>query len=165
MLAQSAQNAGSRDFIVLGNERISHERHLELVNSLATTLVEELGVQKGDRVAIAMRNLPEWSVAFFAATMIGAIAVPFNAFWNGEELAFAMSDSDPKILFADGERLERLAGHLGALQDVLLVGTRLNDRKGAVDLPDGIRDFDSLVERDPGGLFVEVEPDDVEQFS
>ena len=113
VLEQGARNAGSRDFIVLGDERMSHERHFELVNRLAATLVDELGVQKGDRVAIAMRNLPEWSVAFFAVTMVGAIAVPFNAFWNGEELAFAVSDCEPKILFADGERLERLAGYPG----------------------------------------------------
>jgi len=168
MLEQGAHNAGSRDFIVLGDERISHERHLDLVNRLAATLVGELGVQKGDRVSIAMRNLPEWSVAFFAATMVGAIAVPFNAFWNGEELAFAMSDSEPKILFADGERLERLADHPGSLNDVVLVGTRLDDRKGGAALPEGIRDFDALVERDPVApgfveveVEIEVEPDDV----
>jgi long-chain acyl-CoA synthetase len=162
MVTQGAQNAGSRDFIVLGDERINHERHLELVNRLAATLVDDLGIQKGDRVAIAMRNLPEWSVAFFAATMIGAIAVPFNAFWNGEELAFAMSDCDPKILFADGERLERLAGHPGALKDVVLVGTHLDDRKGGIELPAGIRDFGSLVESDlVVPHFVEVESDDV----
>ena len=52
-------------------------------------LVDEFGVRKGDRVAIAMRNVPEWSVAFFAAVLAGAIATPLNAFWNGAELAFA----------------------------------------------------------------------------
>ena len=84
VVEQGARNAGSRDFIVLSDERMSHERHLELVNSLAATLVDELGVRKGDRVAIAMR--PSRVVGgFFAATMVGAIAVPFNAFWNGEE--------------------------------------------------------------------------------
>jgi long-chain acyl-CoA synthetase len=162
MLTQGAQGAGSREFIVLGDERISHERHLDLVNRLASALQVDLGVRKGDRVAIAMRNLPEWSVAFFAATSIGAIAVPFNAFWNGEELAFAMSDSEPKILFADGERLERLASVPDALKDVVLVGTRLKDRKGDNKLPDGIHDFDALVRRDTlGRRVVEVEPDDV----
>jgi long-chain acyl-CoA synthetase len=137
VLEQGAQNAGSRDFIVLGDERMTHERHFDLVNRLATTLVDELGIQKGDRVAIAMRNLPEWSVAFFAVTMIGAIAVPLNAFWNGEELAFAMSDCQPRILFADGERLERLAAQPDALEEILVVGTNLRDRKGTADLPGG----------------------------
>jgi long-chain acyl-CoA synthetase len=162
VVEQGARNGGRRDFIVLGDERMSHERHLELVNRLAASLVDELGVQKGDRVAIAMRNVPEWSVAFFAATMVGAIAVPFNAFWNGEELAFALSDCEPKILFADGERLERLARFPGVLRDVVLVGTRLDDRKGTAELPPGIRDFNRLLEGDAAGRrAVEIEPDDL----
>jgi long-chain acyl-CoA synthetase len=125
--------------------------------------VDELGIRKGDRVAIAMRNLPEWSIAFFAATMVGAIAVPFNAFWNGDELAFAMSDCEPTILFADGERLERLARHPGVLGNVVLVGTRLDDRKGTSELPTGIRDFNRLLKGSgaPGRRAIEIGPDDL----
>jgi long-chain acyl-CoA synthetase len=161
VLEQGGRNAGSRDFIVLGDERVSHERHLEMATRVAAKLVDELGVQKGDRVAIAMRNLPEWSVAFFAATMIGAIAVPFNAFWNGEELAFAMSDCEPKILFGDGERLERLAGFPDVLRDVVLVGTRLDDRKGTTELPPGIRDFNQFLQGDTADRReVRIEPED-----
>jgi long-chain acyl-CoA synthetase len=161
VLEQGGRNAGSRDFIVLGDERMSHARHLEMATRVAANLVDELGVQKGDRVAIAMRNLPEWSVAFFAATMIGAIAVPFNAFWNGEELAFAMSDCEPKILFGDGERLERLAGFPDVLRDVVLLGTRLDDRKGATELPPGIRDFNQFLQGDTADRRdVRIEPDD-----
>jgi long-chain acyl-CoA synthetase len=161
VLEQGAQNAGSRDFIVLGDERITHERHFELVRRLASALVDELGVQKGDRVAIAMRNLPAWSIVFFAVTMVGAIAVPLNAFWNGEELAFALSDCQPRILFADGERLERLAPQWAELRDVMVLGTNLTDRKGTADLPKGIRDFDTLLESEGAGRsLVDVEPDD-----
>ena len=80
-LVQGRALGGGRDFFVLGEERLSHDRHYELVCALAGALVEDLGVTKGDRVAIAMRNIPEWSIAFFAATMVGAIAVPLNAFW------------------------------------------------------------------------------------
>jgi long-chain acyl-CoA synthetase len=160
VLKQGAQSAGSRDFIVFGTERITHEGHFDLVNGLVAEIVDELGVRKGDRVAIAMRNLPEWSVAFFAVTMAGAIAVPLNAFWSGEELAFAIADCEPKILFADGERLERLAGH-SATQDVVLVGTRLDDRRGTAELPRGIRDFGALLERAASdGSVVDIEPDD-----
>jgi len=161
VIEQGARNAGSRDFIMLSDERISHESHLELVNRLAAALVDELKVQKGDRVAIAMRNLPEWSVAFFAVTMVGAIAVPFNAFWNGEELAFAVSDCEPKVLIADGERLERLSRFQSVLRDVVLVGTRLDDRKETDELPPGIRDFNQLLEGDAKGrAALEIEPDD-----
>jgi long-chain acyl-CoA synthetase len=68
------------------------------------------GVQKGDRVAIAMRNYPEWPIAFWAAACAGAIVVPLNAWWQTGELEYALEDSGSKLLIADAERLERLGG-------------------------------------------------------
>ena len=107
VLVHGAASAGARDFLVLGEERISHERHLQLVERFAASVVE-LGVRKGDRVAIAIRNLPEWSIAFFGAAMAGAIAVPINAFGTGEELAFAITDADANVVVADnGDGLGR----------------------------------------------------------
>jgi acyl-CoA synthetase (AMP-forming)/AMP-acid ligase II len=111
-------------------------------------------------VAIAMRNLPEWSIAFFAATMVGAIAVPLNAFWNGAELPFAHADGTPTVQIADGQRLERLREHTDALASIALVGTRLDDRKTAEPLPEGIVEFDSLLDREPLAHAVAVAPDD-----
>jgi len=102
-------------------------------------------VGKGDRVAIAMRNYPEWSYAFFAVTAIGAIAVPLNAFWTGPELAFGITDSGSRVVIADGERLERLAPLAADLGDVVLVGTHLADRPGHGPLPEGVRDLAPLL--------------------
>ena len=51
------------------------------------------GVGKGDRVAVIMRNLPEWPVAFFAAASLGAIVTPLNAWWTGPELEYGLADS------------------------------------------------------------------------
>ena len=47
----------------------------------------------GDRVTIAMRNFPEWSIAFWGATAAGAVVVPLNAWWTGPELAYGLADS------------------------------------------------------------------------
>ena len=58
-----------------------------------------------------MRNLPEWPVAFFAAAVTGAIVVPLNAWWTGEELAFGMADSGAAVLICDAERWDRIAPH------------------------------------------------------
>ena len=71
-------------FLVLGDERVTHGEHYARVAAFAQRLVDDFGVRPGDRVVIAMRNYPEWSVAFFAATAVGAVAVPLNAFWTGE---------------------------------------------------------------------------------
>jgi long-chain acyl-CoA synthetase len=123
-LDQGRIAGGNRDFIVLGDERLTHEAHYDRVVRVAAALAD-LGVGKGDRVAIAMRNLPEWSISFFAAAMAGAVAVPLNAFWNGDELAFAIGDCGASVLVADGERLERVAAHAESLARLTVVGTRL----------------------------------------
>ena len=73
--------------------------------------LRETGVMKGDRVAIAARNLPEWIVAFFAVTVIGAIAVPLNAWWTGDELAIGLSDSGGRMRNAHDDGRHRHAPH------------------------------------------------------
>ncbi len=160
ILDRSRDLGGSRDFLVLGDERVTHDQHHGRAVRLAAALVEEFGVEQGDRVAIAMRNLPEWSVAFFATALAGAIAVPLNAFWNGAELAFGLEDCEPKVLVADGERFERLRDQFAALKGIALVGTRLDDRKSPEPFPAGIVPFDSLLDRPARRPDVVIHPDD-----
>lgn len=105
---------GERAFTILDDERVSFEANWRAVATFARAL-HDLGVAKGDRVAFAMRNLPEWPMIFFAITSIGAIAVPLNAWWTGGELAYGVKDSGAKILVLDAERHERIAEHLGAM--------------------------------------------------
>ncbi|GAB06662.1 AMP-binding protein [Gordonia amarae] len=75
--------------------------------ALARTFRADYGVAPGDRVMIAMRNRPEFTVAFWAAVTCGAIAVPVNAWWQGPELAAAVAESEPKVIIADPERITR----------------------------------------------------------
>jgi long-chain acyl-CoA synthetase len=159
VLVHGAAAAGARDFLVLDEERISHERHLELVERFAASLVE-LGVRKGDRVAIAMRNLPEWSIAFFGAAMAGAIAVPINAFGTGEELGFAIADADATVVVADCERLERLATASSGLAGRVVIGTRLDARNDLAELPADVIGFGELVQHERKAPAVDIEPDD-----
>ena len=81
--------------------------------TLANALVAR-GLRKGDRVAIAMRNLPEWPVALFGTLLAGGIATLLNAWWTGPELEYGLTDSGSRFAFVDGERLERLAPHRDA---------------------------------------------------
>jgi len=101
---------GDKDFLVYEDERITFEEHYRLAATLAHRLVTDYGVRKGDRVAIAMRNYPEWVISFSAALAAGAIVVPLNAWWTDRELAYGLSDSGAKVVIADGERAERMAG-------------------------------------------------------
>jgi long-chain acyl-CoA synthetase len=102
---------GNRDFLVYEDERIGFESFWRASSAIARELVSR-GVGKGDRVAVIMRNLPEWAAAFYGAAVIGAIVTPLNAWWTGSELEFGLVDSGAKIAFADAERLERIAEHL-----------------------------------------------------
>ena len=159
VLLQSATVHGDKPFLRLNEELLTHGEHSDRVAALATALIERFDVEPGDRVAIAMRNVPEWSIAFFATTAIGAVAVPLNAFWNGAELAFGVTDCGAKVLVLDGERIERLAPHLAELDGVTIIGTRQDDRKGTDPLPPSV-DFAELVS-EPGAALpdVDIDPD------
>ena len=104
---------GERTFLVHEDERVSFEGFARAVLTLSRQLAAD-GVVKGDRVAIVMRNIPEWPVAFFAAELLGAIVTPLNAWWTGGELEYGLADSGAKLLLVDGERLARLGEHLAA---------------------------------------------------
>ncbi|HUZ12302.1 MAG TPA: class I adenylate-forming enzyme family protein [Caulobacteraceae bacterium] len=110
-VAEAARAYGERIFLVNEDERVSFEAFFRAVSALARALKAE-GVEKGDRVAIVMRNLPEWPVAFYAAASLGAIVTPLNAWWTGPELEYGLVDSGTKVAIVDAERLERLAEHL-----------------------------------------------------
>ena len=102
---------GDKTFLVYEDERATFEAFARATLAIAEALTAE-GVVKGDRVMIAMRNLPEWPAAFFGALLVGAIAVPLNAWWTGAELEYALTDCGAKVAIVDAERLERLADAL-----------------------------------------------------
>jgi long-chain acyl-CoA synthetase len=109
---------GDATFLVYEDERTSFEEHFRAVAHLAGILRDRFGVSKGDRVAIAMRNFPEWSVAFWAAAAAGAVVVPLNAWWTGEELHYGLADSGTKVMFCDAQRAERIADYCTYLPDL-----------------------------------------------
>jgi long-chain acyl-CoA synthetase len=116
-VVEAGRAFGDRIFLVHEDERISFEAFHRAVGALAHELAVQ-GVEKGDRVAIVMRNLPEWPVAFYAAASLGAIVTPLNAWWTGPELEYGLVDSGTKVAFVDAERLERLREHLHNCPDL-----------------------------------------------
>jgi len=100
-----------RDHLVLEDERATIGQARAAAMALARRLMDD-GVKPGDRVAIIMRNLPEWPVAFWAGVLTGAIVTPLNAWWTGPELEYGLQDSGSSIVFVDIERYERVREHL-----------------------------------------------------
>ncbi|MGF1454990.1 MAG: class I adenylate-forming enzyme family protein [Alphaproteobacteria bacterium] len=127
-LARHARGHGQTLFTIHEDERVSYDAWFRATAALACHLLR-LGVRPGDRVAIAMRNLPEWPVAFFAGASLGAILVPLNGWWTGPELAYGLENSGASVLICDAERWERIGAHreaLPALRHVLV--SRAGDR-------------------------------------
>jgi long-chain acyl-CoA synthetase len=100
---------GDNDFLVYEDERWTFAEVQRHVAALAHQLVHDYGVVKGDRVAIGMRNYPEWVLTFAAVVSVGAISVSLNAWWSEDELDYALEDSGAKLLVADAERIGRTA--------------------------------------------------------
>ncbi|GJF07543.1 class I adenylate-forming enzyme family protein [Pseudonocardia sp. D17] len=102
----AAAHPPDRPAVTFEDETRTWGEHTDLVARFATLLVERYGIGKGDRVAIAMRNYPEWVVVFAAAAAVGAVCVPLNAWWTGSELVDALADCGAAVLVADRERTE-----------------------------------------------------------
>jgi long-chain acyl-CoA synthetase len=137
--------AASRDdestFLVYEDERWSFKETARHVDALAHSLVHTYGVRKGDRVGIAMRNLPEWIVSFAAILSIGAVSVSFNAWWTEGELDYALDDSGSVVLVVDGERVGR-AHRPAAQHRVPVVAVRVS---GGQPLPIGVQRYEDVV--------------------
>lgn len=142
-VVEASRSFGDGDFLVYRNERWTYAEHYRLVARIAASLREREGLVRGDRVAIAMRNYPEWSAVFWAVQAAGMIAVPLNAWWTGDELVYGLRDCGAKLLFADAERTEVLAPHRHELPDLALVEVR------GAGAPSGARSFESFVEESP----------------
>jgi long-chain acyl-CoA synthetase len=151
----AAAAARTDDFIVYEEERWPMPRLLDLAARIGHALVHELGIEPGDRVAIAMRNYPEWIAAFVAITSVGAVVVPLNAWWVTDEIRYALDDSGAAVVFADDERLERITAAPPDAITARVVGVRTS---GAT--PDGVIPLDELLTDGTTMPEVEIDPDD-----
>ena len=148
----STAQFADRDYLVYQDERKTYaEAHAE-VAAIASWLFAN-GVKPGDRVAIAMRNYPEWMLVYWACVSVGIAVVGMNAWWVADELEYALKDSAPKVLFADAERLARIAERPSMAAGVKIVGVR------ADKLPDGAIPYADVIKNGGALPDVAVDPD------
>ena len=95
-------------FLVDGDERLSFAEVYAHAGQVARALVDGFGVQKGDRIGIAMRNAPSWVVTYMGAIMAGGVATLLNGWWQGGELVDGIRDAGCTIVLADKQRAERI---------------------------------------------------------
>lgn len=106
---------GDKEFLIYKDERITFNEFFKRADALAWQMVNVLGLTPGDRVAIAMRNYPEWMISFAAAALAGAVAVPLNSWGQKAELEYGLTDSGAKIAIFDQQRFNYIAGDLNKL--------------------------------------------------
>ncbi|HET9689574.1 MAG TPA: class I adenylate-forming enzyme family protein [Acidimicrobiales bacterium] len=152
-IVKLSRGHGEKTFIVYEGDRLSFEEHFRAVAHVARQLRDRFGVREGDRVAIAMRNFPEWSIAFWAAACAGAVVVPLNAWWTAEELQYGLDDSGAKVVFVDREREVRLRDAWASVPGVeAVIVARASDGEGGgvdsghVDMADLLTDVSDDVE-------------------
>ena len=149
-----ARNHGDKDFLVYEDERLTFSQAMERVDALAHALVERYGVKKGDRVAVAMRNYPEWCMSFAAILSVGGISVSMNSWWKTEEMDYALRDSSPTVLICDDERYETGKATCDALGvKVLLVRSKHSASAG-------YDKWDDVVKLGNKPAPVDISPDD-----
>ena len=147
-----------RDHLVHEDERLTFGDVRRQSLALARELRESFGVRAGDRVAIAMRNLPEFVVGFWGAALNGAIVVPLNSWWTGPELNYALRDAGATVAYLDDERLARVVAD-GRPAEVRLVAVRA---EGADGVTSADATFDDLVDGAPldQSAIARLDPDD-----
>jgi acyl-CoA synthetase (AMP-forming)/AMP-acid ligase II len=144
-------------FLIAGEQRYSYAEFFAAASALAVRLREGYGLRSGDRAVIAMRNHPEWQIAFWAAQLAGLVAVPLNAWWTEDEFVHALDDCEPGVLLVDGERLGRVAGWARR------TGTRVvlfHGEHGAGQAAEGLRveRYEEFPAPDPLAAPPDVEP-------
>ncbi len=149
----TARARGDETFLVYEDERWSFAEVMTHVDAMAALLVDRYGVAPGDRVAIGMRNYPEWVISFAAITSIGAVSVSLNAWWTTDELDYALEDCGASVLIADIERVER--GHPACAR----LGCRILAVRAPDDLPEGVDRWEDLRQLGAPMPDVSVTPD------
>jgi len=144
---------GERDYLVYQDERISYREAHARAGAIASWLAAR-GVVRGDRIAIAMRNYPEWLLIYWAAASIGVAVVGMNAWWVADEVEFAINDSEPKVVFCDSERLERILERPATAARAALVATRTER------LAPGVIPYAEVVAHEGRMPDAEIDPDD-----
>ncbi|MEZ4215274.1 MAG: class I adenylate-forming enzyme family protein [Myxococcota bacterium] len=149
-----ARARSDADFLVYEDERWTFGEVMRHVDALGSLLVDTYGLRRGDRVAIAMRNYPEWVVSFAAITSVGCISVSLNAWWTEEEMAYAIDDSGASVVIADAERAARCAKAIAARGGRLVVVRADGD-----PLPEGAERYADVLPLGAQLPEVDVDPD------
>ncbi len=130
-----ARQHGDKEFLIYEGERRSFNQLMDEADAIAAAL-QAHGVRPGERVALAMRNYPEWMAIFIAVTSIGAVIVPVNSWGKPEDIAYTVEDAGARLVFCDQQRFDGVAELLReqGVKAIVVRPTKSED-------PDGLAPF------------------------
>jgi long-chain acyl-CoA synthetase len=149
-----ARGHGDKTFLVYEGETWTFTQAMDQIDGLADLLVNTYGVKKGDRVAVAMRNYPEWVMSFAAIISVGAINVSMNSWWTEDEMDFALIDSGSTVLICDQQRYDIAAASYAKHGVKVLVA------RAEKQLPANIDRWETMVKPGAAHPGADIQPDD-----
>lgn len=155
-ILQAGRAHGDNEFIVYEEDRWTFNEFFRRADGLRAQLLNQYQMQPGDRVAIAMRNYPEWLVAFTAIALSGGVAVPLNSWGKLDELMYGIEDSQAKIVFCDGERYQLIADQIESIAASIIVARQAVDAQ----LHPSVNTIDELINNTTADIpdIAEVDP-------
>jgi long-chain acyl-CoA synthetase len=144
-----ARDGGDDIFLVYEDERWTFNEIFAQIDAFGDVLVNRYGVRKGDRIAIGMRNFPEWVMSMLAIISVGAVSVSLNALWVEDEIDYALADSGASLLIADVERIGR------SINPCRRLGVRMLEVRAPSPSADDVDQWSTVVE--PGATMPAVD--------
>lgn len=146
---------GDQTFMVYDGQSYNFSQTWQMASALGHQLKNRYNISKGDRVAVSMRNYPEWVFAYMATVSIGAVVVPMNSWWVQREMRYGLTDSSSKLLICDEERYLRIQPDLAELK-LDCIGVRMSKAY------DQVQDIAALIEQAQGEPMpdVHIDPED-----
>ncbi len=131
MLERSAKRFPDKPAIICGDDELSYRELDDKANQLANALLR-LGLDKGAKVAMLSRNLPEYGIVFFGVARTGYVLTNISVLYAPEELGFVLDKADVEVLIFDGAFAEKVSAVRSGLPKLkTLIGF------GAGPLPEG----------------------------
>jgi long-chain acyl-CoA synthetase len=97
VLERTASRYPDRTALIYFGARLSYAELAHQAQRFATAL-QRLGVRKGERVAIALPNIPQFPIAFYGALLAGAVVVPTNPLYTEREMQHQLADAGARVL-------------------------------------------------------------------
>jgi len=108
MLLDTCSRHPGKVAMIDASRRVTYRTLLQWTEALSASLQHNYQIKKGDRIAILLPNCIDYAVSYLAAAQLGAISVSLNARCGVDELKYMIRDSQPKLLLAHPDLLERI---------------------------------------------------------